>query len=728
MKGMQKNLRSLFCLGVPCLAMGGLLLLLTGGCAKPGAISASRQNSQESTDPWVLGTPASDSPVPALLWNGLLGIRVSRTGNGFGPDGKPLGFFMIDEYQPSGEEKIIEMPNPILVNWSVGNQIYDGDKSKEHDFVRSGGTPLSPTGKISDYRQSLDMKTSLLSTSWTQQTDGGGKVSYRCDTLVHPTERVIAQRWTVQTEKPTTFTVKSLDYSGPTDDQKFVGGDPDQSIALSASKSRAVTTQVSLSGANPGARVSVDGFRIQEGNSLLGKPIVFERVLSFGAHSPSPLPEFDEKNAAMLKKVAPEPMSFDQVLQACTKEWAQRWKTDIEIDGPAKDQQMVRSFLFYLQSAIAPGGAHSISPFGLSDQQYNGHVFWDADVWVLPAIDLLFPKQAKSIAEYRLLKAEAAERNFSGWFAQSKGASEHQALGVKFPWESSVTGKETAPGDSKLEDHITGSVVWGLNQAAALGLAPHGDVDNLAALAANFYYTRGTRKPGSAAMTIEKVMSPDENHIGDNDLYTNLLASWLVSGRQWNSNQTSPFKIPHDAQGLITYDGDRFRGYKQAAAVLSIYPLQYPPAELDSKTMLNRFESAVIKNGPAMSDSLHGLIWARAGDPEKGYQDWQKSWKPFTDNAFDLFSEKRSKSQTYFTTGAGGCLQTVLYGFLGYRVDSSPQPGSAWQIPIMGKQVLSLKPHLPSEWRSVKVKGLNVLNTLYSFSITHQGVQVRPGE
>ncbi len=47
--------------------------------------------------------------------------------------------------------------------------------------------------------------------------------------------------------------------------------------------------------------------------------------------------------------------------------------------------------MFYLQSAIHPDGGMSISPFGLSNQMYNGHVFWDADIWVFPALALLDP-------------------------------------------------------------------------------------------------------------------------------------------------------------------------------------------------------------------------------------------------------------------------------------------------------------------------------------------------
>jgi trehalose/maltose hydrolase-like predicted phosphorylase len=718
------------------------------------------------------------------LWNGLLGVRISRSSNGFGPDGKPLGFFMIDEYQPDGEEKLVDLPNPILVSWSVGNSIYNGDNSKPHDFIKSGGTPLDTSGTISDYRQTLDMKNGLLTTSWKQETDAAGTVGFQCETVVHPLARVIAQRWTLTFEKPSTFSVKSLDYSGPGDEQELVGGDGDQSIAISASKSRATTLQCHLSGANQGATSTISGFRVQEGTSLAGKPVEFERVIAFGPHSSKPLPEFTSKTVALLKRVAPAPMTFGEALNASKAEWAKRWKTDIEIQGPSSDQQFVRSTLFYLRSAIAPKLGDSISPFGLSNDQYNGHVFWDADVWVLPALDLIDPEEAKSIVDYRLKRESAAGANFRLWYKErltKQGSGGDQPpVGVKFPWESSVTGKETAPGSSKIEDHITGSVVWGLTQAEALGIAPEKDVERVSALAANFFYSRGTHAPGTAQMSINQVMSPDENHIGNNDLYTNLLANWIVGGRTWSGvpaasaplkvphdkqaplkvphdkqapfkvphdkqapfkvphdkqapfkvphDKQAPFKVPHDKQGLITYDGDPLKSYKQAAAILSIYPLQFPPAEADAKQMMGRFESKVIKNGPAMSASLDALIWARAGDANKGYADWLKSWQPFADNPLLLFSEKRSKRETYFTTGAAGCLQAVLYGFLGFRVDSNSLPGSAWERPIIGHQVISLKPNLPPQWKSVTFKNFHVLNSVYTLVATHREVRVISGE
>jgi trehalose/maltose hydrolase-like predicted phosphorylase len=189
-----------------------------------------------------------------------------------------------------------------------------------------------------------------------------------------------------------------------------------------------------------------------------------------------------------------------------------------------------------------------------------------------------------------------------------------------------------------------------------------------------------------------------------------------------------PFKLPGDSVSFLTYDNDPLKGYKQAAAVLSIYPLQYPPAEKEAKAMMDRFAGKVIKDGPAMTDSLHALIWARLGEIDKAYDLWEKSWRDFVKEPHLQFSEKRRKTSTYFTTGAAGCLQTMLYGFLGFRIDSKKQDGALWSTDLALGRILSVKPHLPKSWKSVKFKNFNVMGRRYTLIASQTGVRVTQGD
>jgi protein-glucosylgalactosylhydroxylysine glucosidase len=53
--------------------------------------------------------------------------------------------------------------------------------------------------------------------------------------------------------------------------------------------------------------------------------------------------------------------------------------------------------LYHLYSFINEYKSYGISPMGLSGLGYNGHVFWDMDLWMYPAVLALNPKLAKTL-------------------------------------------------------------------------------------------------------------------------------------------------------------------------------------------------------------------------------------------------------------------------------------------------------------------------------------------
>ena len=93
-----------------------------------------------------------------------------------------------------------------------------------------------------------------------------------------------------------------------------------------------------------------------------------------------------------------------------------------------------------------------------------------------------------------------------------------------------------------------------------------------------------------------------------------------------------------------------------------------------------------------------------------------------------LFSEKRSLETTYFATGAAGSLQTVLYGFLGIRIDSGQEHPSDWSKLLVGKARLTVKPQLPPSWKRVTLRGFTVLGHRYTLTATHDAVHVTEGD
>jgi len=167
--------------------------------------------------------------------------------------------------------------------------------------------------------------------------------------------------------------------------------------------------------------------------------------------------------------------------------------------------------------------------------------------------------------------------------------------------------------------------------------------------------------------------------------------------------------------------------------VLAIFPLQFPEAEAQAKTMVDRFAPKVNPRGPAMSDSIHATIYARLGETAKSYEIWRKSWqdfqrselpaKPDTPVDLEVFSEYRTQKRSYFLTGAAGCLNAVLYGFCGFRIDTKPLLGASWTRKLDGGFWLSVKPNLPSAWTRVSVP-FEIKGERFTLTATHDKVVV----
>jgi trehalose/maltose hydrolase-like predicted phosphorylase len=672
--------------------------------------------------PWrVVGVDPA-SATPALLWNGLVGVRIGRSGAGVDENGAALPLFLIDSYETSGEERIVPLDNPLAVVWDV-----DGHTTRK--------------GPLTNYKQELDYRTGELRTSYILDLPNND-IFVKCSTYIHPTKRQIAQRWEVGMDRQANVTLTTSVASRGGARPEVAGNEFETTHRLDEAGTLATVRQA-LRTRSEGVWGSVPGGFAWKGEGRAFGGLTLDRTVSLGRSAT--WPKVREAQGVEMKLKPgwnkPErPLTVEEIRLASQQAWEERWKTDIEIDGPVEDQQAVRSFLFYLRSAVHPDGEMSISPMGLSNQQYNGHVFWDADMWVFPALAFIDPMAAKEIADYRLARENAANGYYMETMWKDKPLN-GAVFGTRYPWESSVSGRETAPHSHRNEIHISGDVAWMLDQAVQLGLAPDADSRRIRAAASNFYLDWAQGDHGRIKHTpldLKNVMSPNENHIGDNDLYTNLLAQWCLDrtlgeiakggGRSAAEIERAKYKLPKDEKSFLTYDDDPVRGYKQAAAVLAIYPLQYPEAEKQAKVMMDRFGDKVTENGPAMSDSLHALIWARLGEDDKAYETWRASWQEFTNHPLLLFSEKRRKEVTYFTTGAAGCLQTVIYGFLGFRVDVKQEPGAVWSKRLLRGRWLSIKPNLPKAWKSVKFKNFKVLGKTYTLTVTHQGARVTEGD
>ncbi|MFA6831622.1 MAG: glycoside hydrolase family 65 protein, partial [Bacteroidaceae bacterium] len=142
---------------------------------------------------------------------------------------------------------------------------------------------------------------------------------------------------------------------------------------------------------------------------------------------------------------------LENILQGHYDYWANLWTSDIVIEGDLQAQRDVRFALFNLYGSIRKDSRLSSSPMGLSSQAYNGHVFWDSELWMYPPLLYMHPEIAKSMIDYRFDRLKGAIQK-----ARSRGLD-----GALFPWESDDSGEESTPTwclTGVLELHISADI------------------------------------------------------------------------------------------------------------------------------------------------------------------------------------------------------------------------------------------------------------------------------
>jgi trehalose/maltose hydrolase-like predicted phosphorylase len=415
-----------------------------------------------------------------------------------------------------------------------------------------------------------------------------------------------------------------------------------------------------------------------------------------------------------------------------TINWPAFWNaSDIVITGDPEAQQVTHTELFDLCGSAAAGTDDSIPPMGLSSNVYAGHIFWDAEIWMMPAFLPQHPDLARSIVDYRFKRLAAAETL----------AKAHGFAGAEFPWESAETGLEQAPEEFSHERHITADVAY----AAWQYYLWTGDKQYLSSEGwpvlsetANYWVSRATLG-ADGKYHIARVIGPDETAgLVTDDAWTNavvrynLLAATQAAnliGRQANpkwATVANQLLVPFDSasQTYLQYPAvdQNHHQAKQADTQMLIYPLNLPMESGVAANTLNDCTKHTIAFGPAMTSSINAVIAARIGETQPSLDYYHDSYRPFMRGPWDAFSEKRSKSDVYFTTGMGGNLQVVLYGFAGLNVVAGSERGQGALIARSDDAALYADPHLPPGWTGLTIKGVQFRGKVFTINIASGNV------
>lgn len=393
----------------------------------------------------------------------------------------------------------------------------------------------------------------------------------------------------------------------------------------------------------------------------------------------------------------------DRLLARHDAEWDRLWESDIIIEGNDRDQLDIRTALYHLYSFVREGSRLSLSPMGLSGLGYNGHVFWDTEIWMYPPLLMLQPELARSIVDYRTDRLEPARMK----------AFSHGYRGAMFPWESNDTGEESTPYwalTGPFQHHITavvGIAAWKYFQVT-------GDTDwleqdgfPLLEEIAEFWLSR-VEENDEGNFDIINVVAADEHAENvDNNAFTNgtviNVLSHAVNAAEVLGYSPDPMwshvadRIPilEFEDGTVrehaTYEGEMI---KQADVNLLTYPLGLITDTEQMRKNLDYYQQRVDPEGPAMTHSVYSVISSRLGNASEAYELFHKGYRPNLLPPFNVIAEVAGGTNPYFATGAGGMLQAVLSGFGG--------------LEITDDGITQIDTPLPRGWQSITITGVGV--------------------
>jgi len=380
--------------------------------------------------------------------------------------------------------------------------------------------------------------------------------------------------------------------------------------------------------------------------------------------------------------------------------WENLWKGDIIIEGDLQSQQDVRLALYHLYSFSRGDSNLSISPMGLSSQGYNGHIFWDTELWMFPPLLILNQDIARSLVNYRSDRLDAAKQK----------AINFGYKGAMFPWESDDTGEEATPTwalTGTFQHHITADVAiafWNYYRVTKnkqwLTKKGYPMLKEIAD-----YWISRVYKNSDKSYSIKNVIGANEfaQNIDDN-AFTNgsaitALQFAVSAAKELNIEPNTKWStvadniVIHKFPDGTTMEHSKYDGdiIKQADVNLLSYPLNIIQGDNLLKD-LKYYEPKLAEEGPAMGKSIFAVIYARLGDTENAFRLFKESYEPNKRPPFGALSESATSNNPYFATGAGGMLQTVLFGFGGLHITE--------------EGIIQINPILPKEWKSLTLKGI----------------------
>lgn len=738
-------------------------------------------------EPWTvteegfdIGTNLRDETVFAV-GNGYIGIRGNFEEGYDGPPGTsvngtylngfydtaPIAYPKARHYgHPAFHQTMLNVADAKIIELCV-----DGEK---FSLVR---------GKIEQYRRRLDMRTGTVVREQIWETKSGKRIRIRIERFAALTNRHLALiRYEAE---PLNFSGELVLISAINGDVANQAGSGDPR-AGSAFAGRVLETVESYDRGTFGAllqRTSGTRFlvicgmehRVHPGYELdtatkgerlekrfrvkaeAGRPVVLDKFIAY--HTSRDYPERELLERSVRELEAAKAAGFERIAAQHKAYLDAFWsRADVTIEGDIALQQALRFNAFHLLQSVGRDGRTSIAAKGVTGEGYDGHYFWDTEMYVLPFFLYTKPDIAKQLLRYRhhvLPKAKAR-------------AEEMGQAGALFAWRT-IGGEETSPypATSTAQIHINADICHALRlyvEATGDKAFLYREGAEMLFETSRFYVDYGAWIDGRG-FCLTGVTGPDEyTTLVDNNAYTNLMVKEQLAyavrvaaemrsecPERWEElreamglsdeelaewERAARHMYLHRQDGLIGQDDaflnkpvwdfantpkdryplmmhyhalqlNRHQVLKQADLVMAMYTLGHRFASWE-KLRNFRYYEPLTTHDSSLSACIHGIVGAELGDLDRAHAYFAQTAR------VDLDDLHANTKDGIHTASMAGSWLMIAAGFAGMRqVDGE----------------LRFRPELPSGWQSCAFR-VTFRGSLLSVKITpeHTTYRLEEGE
>lgn len=635
-------------------------------------------------DPWILETedPTAVGHRDACIGNGLIGTRIHAWGDasGYRPGSASFmsGLWGAASENPARPNGAVELPH-----WATLS-IHDGDRELRR-----------PEREVTGHTQSLNMRTATIRTHYRQMGMHGDLEVSREAWLARADRHigVLSVEGTLHEGGKRVFLEENLDclhIPGTSEANTYQEND-DIILDLKSNlfgHRLVIRSRLIIEGIHPdhcaftvatGSHVARRQIRLT--GMAHGEPFRVKKVVALVSTK-------QERDPVEASKTFLDAATADLVALRARHEaaWADLWKGHVESDHP-RLQQLCNASLYHIYCSLREDLEESHGPCGLFGNGWDGNVFWDTELWTLPAVALFRPGMARSCAAYRYNTLPGARRNADKW----------NETGARYGWQSGETGDECCSMEVFQEErHIVSCVAmgqWLYAVAAGDGDWLKGPGLEVFTGCAEYWAGKAQLDPADGKYHILGVCGSDE-HAGivDDNATTNWGAAWTLrkaAQLMREAGKQPPAKWEQIADGLlIPWDNEhdipkQMRQWKddmvikQADTTMLIHPWHFP-MEPDCIERTVDYYRAHYQDQPIMMGyAIDGILDCRLGRIDSVTTTLNLLVEYFR-LPFLITTEAPTNERLPFLTGMGGLLQFVANGMAGLITDERESLRSQW--------------------------------------------------